>query len=302
MSRIQYTEPGAASIAPSDLAQMEKLSIPGFQGLTVPLSRAYALRPMSQTYTGALVRVRRASDNTELDCFSVAQATSFVGSGSGYVSIWYDQSGNNRHIQQTTLAAQPAIVANGVLVTTNGKPAVQFDSTDDFLSGASVGAYAAGGAGQFAVLETVSGTALGRALWHEGILSATTRYALAHIVTGRTLSQFVKNTENATLAAAGSTAEAPALASGQTVGVTVIDDGSTIRKRVNRTLLADVAYTRSGTMNVNTFYVNGQSNGTAVNQAAGMILAELYEIRGTVTTANRDVIESNLRARFPALG
>jgi hypothetical protein len=50
-------------------------------------------------------------------------------SSMGYVTQWYDQSGNNRHATQTTASSQPLIVSSGSLVTENGKPAVSFNGT-----------------------------------------------------------------------------------------------------------------------------------------------------------------------------
>ncbi|MEL0118176.1 MAG: hypothetical protein VXB01_04465 [Opitutae bacterium] len=52
-----------------------------------------------------------------------------------YLQSWYDQSGNSNDATQTTAASQPKIYDwdNG-LVTENGKPAVEFDGTNDYLS------------------------------------------------------------------------------------------------------------------------------------------------------------------------
>ena len=56
----------------------------------------------------------------------------FTGQGyNGFVSKWYDQSGNDNHATQTTAASQPKIVDGGTLVS--GGPL--FDGSDDFLSG-----------------------------------------------------------------------------------------------------------------------------------------------------------------------
>jgi len=46
------------------------------------------------------------------------------------VSQWNDLSGNNRHLAQTTTNNQPAYVTNAL----NGRPAVDFDGTNDSLS------------------------------------------------------------------------------------------------------------------------------------------------------------------------
>ena len=99
---------------------------------------AYSLRSLSY-YTTNVVRVRRDSDNAEQD-FTAAEITNgtleaFVGAGNnGYVVTWYDQSGNGNDATQTVAASQPKIIDNGIVITENGLPAVDFDGTDDYFS------------------------------------------------------------------------------------------------------------------------------------------------------------------------
>jgi len=88
---------------------------------------AYSLRKLRSAYTGSAIRVRRSSDNTEQDVgFSSAfgldtsSLTSFCGSGNGFVTTWYDQSGNGKNATQTTGLSQPQIVSSGVIVRTSG--------------------------------------------------------------------------------------------------------------------------------------------------------------------------------------
>jgi hypothetical protein len=59
----------------------------------------------------------------------------FSGQGfDAYVTTLYDQSGNSRDATQATAAAQPQIVADGVVVTdANGNPACLFDGSNDWL-------------------------------------------------------------------------------------------------------------------------------------------------------------------------
>jgi hypothetical protein len=60
----------------------------------------------------------------------------FTGQGfDGFVTKWYDQSGNDNHATQGTDAKQPKIVDGGVLVRGNtGEPAFTGDGVDDILS------------------------------------------------------------------------------------------------------------------------------------------------------------------------
>ena len=101
-----------------------------------------AARRLSSTYTGALIRVRRSSDNTEQDIgydsnnvLDESALTTFVGAGNGFVVKWYDQSGNNKDASQSTAADQPRIVLSGTIETLNSKPCLYHDS--DFLEVAS---------------------------------------------------------------------------------------------------------------------------------------------------------------------
>jgi hypothetical protein len=107
-------------------------------------SVAYGLRRLYGSWSGAAIRVRRSSDNAQLDIgfigedLDVFTLLAFVGTGSGFVTTWYDQSGNGRHAIQTTAANQPRIVNNGVLETANGKPAIRFNGSNTFFSGVSL--------------------------------------------------------------------------------------------------------------------------------------------------------------------
>jgi hypothetical protein len=50
--------------------------------------------------------------------------THSLDSGSGYVTTWYDQSGNDRHFTQIINTRQPIIVLSGSILTENNKPAI----------------------------------------------------------------------------------------------------------------------------------------------------------------------------------
>jgi len=97
-------------------------------------SVAYSLRLLSSTYNGSAIRVRRSSDNAEQDIgfsggiLDTASLLSFCGAGSGYVTTWYDQSGNGEDNIQATLLSQPTIVSSGNLETINSLPAIYYPS------------------------------------------------------------------------------------------------------------------------------------------------------------------------------
>lgn len=89
---------------------------------------AYSVRKLRTAYTGNAIRVRRSSDNTEQDFgfvsndLDTASLLTFCGAGNGFVTTWYDQSGNGNNATQTTALNQPQIVSSGSLLTVNSKP------------------------------------------------------------------------------------------------------------------------------------------------------------------------------------
>jgi len=98
---------------------------------------SYSLRQLSSTVTN-VVRVRRSTDSVEQD-FTATEITDgtlatfcAVGGSKGFVTKWYDQSGNSDVINFTALQ-QPRIFSGGALILQNGKPCVQFDGGDDSL-------------------------------------------------------------------------------------------------------------------------------------------------------------------------
>ena len=97
---------------------------------------AYSLRKLSATYSGSAIRVRRSSDNTEQNIgfdgsgnLDTTSLLSFVGTGNGFVTTWYDQSGNVRNASQSSAANQPKIVNSGSVILENGRPTVSFTTS-----------------------------------------------------------------------------------------------------------------------------------------------------------------------------
>ena len=98
---------------------------------------AYSLRNLIDTTT-SVVRVRRSSDNTEQD-FSAAEITdgtltTFTGANDGFVTTWYDQSGNGSNAVQATAANQPKLVSSGVVELVNREPCIVWDKFGDTMT------------------------------------------------------------------------------------------------------------------------------------------------------------------------
>jgi hypothetical protein len=118
--------------------------IQSFVGLldTYPnAAAAYSVRKLRAAYTGSAIQVRRSSDNdvlnigfTALGNLDESSLTSFCSGTNGFVTTWYDQSGNANNASQSTAANQPQIVSSGSVINVNGKPSLQFDGTNDEFS------------------------------------------------------------------------------------------------------------------------------------------------------------------------
>ena len=83
---------------------------------------AYSLRKLRTAYTGSAIRVRRSVDNAEQDIAFVgndldtSSLLAFCGAGNGFVTTWYDQSGNANNAIQSTATSQAQVVLNGNLI------------------------------------------------------------------------------------------------------------------------------------------------------------------------------------------
>lgn len=92
---------------------------------------AYSLIRLKTAYVGSAIRVRRSSDNAESDIgfsgnsLDLVALAAFIGASNGYVTTWYDQSGNAKNATQTTNANQPQITLTGDIL---------WDGTNDSLN------------------------------------------------------------------------------------------------------------------------------------------------------------------------
>lgn len=113
----------------------EKAAAPG--GFTLPASTlmAYSVaRAVDSSYVGNLIRVRRSTDNAELDIgvdgsgnLDEAALLAHTGTGTGnhgYITTLYEQTGSTSasDFAQATASLQPEIVRDGVVQKARGKP------------------------------------------------------------------------------------------------------------------------------------------------------------------------------------
>jgi hypothetical protein len=99
---------------------------------------AHSLRRIGPSgYFGSAIKVQRSSDSTLKDIgftsdgrLDTVALLDFVGTGSGIVNTWYDQSGNGRDF---AAAGTPLVVVSGSIVTVKNKPSIYLDgSTSGF--------------------------------------------------------------------------------------------------------------------------------------------------------------------------
>lgn len=119
---------------------------------------AYSLRKLRNAYTGAAIKVRRSSDNTEQDIgfvdneLDTISLLSFAGSDDVFVHTWYDQSltGANT-VTQGSASNQPKIVNSGVVELKNGKPTINKDGLLKGFNGSALSLYNSYGFSNFSV-------------------------------------------------------------------------------------------------------------------------------------------------------
>ena len=135
-----FGEKLVAGQLPTQLGLIGSLNInPLLLDLYPNAAAAYSVRKLRAAYTGSAIRVRRSSDNTEQDIgfssdnLDESALTSFCGAGNGFVTTWYDQSGNGRNATQSTAANQPKIVSSGVVINVNGKASLDYSSSNNIM-------------------------------------------------------------------------------------------------------------------------------------------------------------------------
>jgi hypothetical protein len=102
---------------------------------------AYSLRKLRKDYTGSAIEVRRTNNDvadigfTGLGELDTTALLAFTGTGAldnGFVTKWYDQSGNGRNATQATALNQPQIVSSGSVILENNKPTLQFNGSGGY--------------------------------------------------------------------------------------------------------------------------------------------------------------------------
>ena len=251
-------------------------------------SAAYSLRKLKSSYTGSAIRVRRSSDNTEmnigfdsngnLDTYSLS---AFVGTGNGFVSIWYDQSGSYNLIQ-TTAANQPSIILSGSINTQNGKPVLITDGSS------------------FMVNNSVSWSSTTNSIFATIKLTSTRGYVAILSSVGTSNQHFVSRNVNGTgryYDSGGQEITAAALPNGfnligiheNTSGVTVFENGAN--------LVTNFAHDTVGTLTGIVVFRRDNDAGNVMRSDSGFSELVIY---GTSKLSDNSVISNNINTYYSA--
>jgi len=235
--------------------------------------------------------VRRSSDDAEEDftAADVADGTlaAFCGAGDGFVKQWWDQSGNANHAVAAADANEPQIVDSGVVVTEEGKPAVQFDGVNDFLLHARVSK-----ASMFYLAGNVAKRATYQRILHTSQSDATDAAG-----GGGDLIFIAADSETYAAALAGSTKFAiysGSFGSGH-IMFSVLPSGASADIRFNGAGVTATEYSTSGasTATYGSIGARTKGDGTSVQQFFNGTVQELI-FYPSDQTANRELIEGNI--------
>ena len=249
---------------------------------------AYSLRKLKSSYTGSAIRVRRSSDNTEMNIgfdsdgnLDTYALSSFVGTGNGFVSIWYDQSGSYNLIQ-TTAANQPSIILSGSINTQNGKPVLITDGSS------------------FMVNNSVSWSSTTNSIFATIKLTSTRGYVAILSSVGTSNQHFVSRNVNGTgryYDSGGQEITAAALPNGfnligiheNTSGVTVFENGSN--------LVTNFAHDTVGTLTGIVVFRRDNDAGNVMRSDSGFSELVIY---GTSKLSDNSVISNNINTYYSA--
>jgi hypothetical protein len=266
---------------------------------------AYSLRKLDNDYTGAAIRVRKDTTGqpeqdinfigNELDTASLKM---FLNARSGFVTTWYDQSGNSRNATMTVQANQPRIANLGVIERRQGKVSIFFDGSNDYLLNTTIG-YTVNLTQHYAVSSRGASVASTQTVYSTGILSGLTNgfgfaYRPNNIATPNTLVQQARNL-NTTIVTLGSYANTINV-SNMIFGVTSATADSTY---FNGGDLQTAAHTRANVITNSALMIGARSDG-ATNNPGVYLNGTVSEIIrwATINAPNRNEVFTNVNSYY----
>lgn len=141
--------------------------------------------------TSPLIRLRRTTDNAEVDVFATPQGNitlsstvtgggtlgAWIGSNNAVIRTLYDQTGNGRHFDITSPTVQPSFITTGTINTRNSRPTFRFNGSTNYLQQSISAFLSAAQFNVFMVYSTTSAAAPDTALgnpWNLGNANVST--------------------------------------------------------------------------------------------------------------------------------
>jgi hypothetical protein len=264
---------------------------------------AYSLRKLDNDYTGAAIRVRKDTTGqpeqdinfigNELDTASLLM---FLNARSGFVTTWYDQSGNSRNATMTVQANQPRIANLGVIERRQGKVSIFFDGSNDYLLN-TVTEYAVNLTQHYAVSSRGASVASTQTVYSTGILSGVNGFGFGYrannVATPNTLFQQARNlvTTNVNVAAYANTINV----SNMIFGVTSATADSAY---FNGSDLQTAAHTRANVNTNSPLMIGARDDG--IGNVAFYFNGTVSEIIrwGTSNAPNRNEVFTNVNSYY----
>ena len=258
---------------------------------------AFSVRRLRSAYTGSAIRVRRSSDDLELDIgftgagnLDTTALLAHTGASSGFITTWYDQSGNSRDVTQATNANQPLIVNAGAINLINSRPYLAFDGTAQHLIRTSAFVFAIGSNSQTIVTRS-SSPLVDRRVVAEGRSSSNNPlYTIIQnaSATASQLGVFIRNDASVTLfsgvLASGAFSSSPTVLTSQ-------DITTAVEGFVNGTSGGSNAYTRSGVLTLDRFAIGALIRSTTGSFYPGDISEVI--VGPLLGTTDRQFVERN---------
>ena len=205
------------------------------------------------------------------------------------VARWEDQSGNSRHITQTTVASQPILKT----AIQNGKNIIRFDGTDDILRRSGAFVHAQGAATIFVVVSANAGA--NDRLIIEGRTANTTSLYMPITSSSATLFAVLYRLDNATIPLNNVNLGVAFNGTGFKL-VCAVDSGTNFAGFINKTATNNQNYTR-GTVTLDTFAVGGWATSIERDFFPGDV-AEVVIYNTALGTTDRQSVENYLYAKW----
>ena len=256
-------------------------------GLRVSLRNASnATSYLGDGTSGAYVWGTQLSQTSTVKTYQKTVATA---GGNGFVTTWYDQSGNANNITRAVATQQPKIVDSGSVFTKGLKPCLDFDGADDQLALNSALATIATG-NQFSIFNVHSSDLSNaiRTLWGNSTSGSNNQIrGFADTRTSSPLNWFLSNSSSTGFSSTLSTVRNN---TDQRLQVSVMDSGNVMKGFDNGATGGTATYT--GT------YANGNLGiGNGANGALNGTVQE-FIIFDTNQLPNRTAIESNINTFY----